>query len=88
MQINPNVSTGGVRSTPNRSPVPAGVSTKTDTVSLQQAGAIQTALQQTPDVRAAAVARATELARDPTYPPLATIKAIGNLLALPVQEQQ
>lgn len=43
--------------------------------------ALETALRQTPDLRADVVAKSKELVADKTYPPVETIKKIAVLLA-------
>ncbi|HUI06982.1 MAG TPA: hypothetical protein VL486_08230 [Verrucomicrobiae bacterium] len=52
-----------------------------DRASFHGTEALNSALQQTPDVRPDVVQRAREQASDVEYPPLKTIKAISELLA-------
>lgn len=66
----------GLQSAAQRS-VPAG----RDSLSLDQAGALQTALSDQPEIRSDVVERGRALAADPNYPSASVIGHVANLIA-------
>ncbi len=83
MEVTPNSGTGPAQRVTGKSPVtPRAKAAATDLASFRNTDAVNSALQQAPDIRPEAVQRATEQVADVQYPPLSTIKAISNLLAL------
>lgn len=89
MKVNPQTNTGAMTT----APVPAvkGSSSRpaaTDTVTIRDAETVNRALEQTPPARPEAVERAKELTQNVAYPPLETIEAIANLLAIKIEPDQ
>ena len=89
MEVNPNISTGPVARAGSKPPVTArGQSAQTDSVSLQDSETVNKAVQQTPDVRSEAVARARELVADVNYPSTEVIRGVSNLFAAKLGDNQ
>ena len=82
MQINPNSNIGAVASASAQPPVPAKAKSTGNVVSLSESQALNAAVSQTTDVRAAEVARAVHLVNDREYPPDAIMDGLAKLLAL------
>ena len=82
MEVKLNSGVGGVVPPSAHGIKPRHHRTTTDETSFQGYAALNGALEKTPDVRPAAVARAKELANDPKYPPTEAIRRIANLLAM------
>ncbi len=80
MRVNPNSEPLGVTGSPNRASarVPRLDNDETTLVSAQR---MDTALAQTPAVRAEKVAEAQKLVRDVSYPPEELINQLSALLA-------
>ena len=87
MEVNPNASANAVPRPTGKPPVTSKAAPRTDSVSLRGTEAIDSALQQVPDVRTEAVTKAAMLVGDVKYPPLQTINAISNLLAMNLDQQ-
>ena len=82
MEVNPNISAGAVQKVTAK-PV-ATTSAKaavTDSASFGRTDAVSSGLQQIPDVRADAVAKARSLLNDDNYPPQVVLNAISKLIA-------
>ena len=58
---------------------PAAV--QSDTLSTTNASRLKAALEQTPEIRPEVVARAEELAVNPSYPPIAIIEKLATMIA-------
>jgi hypothetical protein len=58
---------------PDRGPAP-------DSFSPEKSAALQAALQNQPAIRPEVVARARELAADPTYPSAAILRSVGQII--------
>jgi hypothetical protein len=89
MEVNLNINTGSVGGVGSRPPVkPRSEPARADSASFHDAEAVNRSLEQTPGVRAEAVARAQTLAADVQYPPLETITAIAKLLAIKLDSSE
>jgi hypothetical protein len=56
-------------------------------VAIENSRALTIALQETPEIRAEIVRRATELVGEPGYPPPETIRKISHLLAIQLDQE-
>jgi hypothetical protein len=82
MEVNPNTGTSAAQSVTAKPLVtPPVKAVAADSASFRQADAVNSALQQTPDVRADAIAKARTLVSDPSFPPLSMVNAISKLIA-------
>ena len=82
MQINPN---SRINWSPPLAPVQAtrtAPELERDRAAFDEIAKLKQALEGTPDVRPAVVARARKLLGDVNYPPMETIRKIGELLAV------
>jgi hypothetical protein len=81
MEVNTNFSAGGVGGTtaPGRSAPPAKAAAAPDYFA--GSSALTQALQNQPDSRPDAVARAKDLIADPNYPSPAALRQVASLLA-------
>ena len=81
MEVNTNISSGGVGGiTPPKWSAPAA-QRPVATDSFASSNAIDSALKNLPASRPDAVARARELVADPTYPSADTLRQVSSLLA-------
>ncbi len=82
MEVNPNISAGAVQKvTPKPIATISAKAAVTDSASFGRTDAVSSALQQIPDVRADAVAKARSLLNDDNYPPQVVLNTISNLIA-------
>lgn len=89
MEVNPNISAAtALRLGAKPAVTPRSNARVQDSASFGDAAAVDGAFQQTPDVRPEAVTRARALGSDVKYPPLETIRAIANLLAMKIDETE
>ena len=82
MEINPS---SRIPWSPAPTPVqaaPTAPDPERDSAAFEEIAKLQQALESTPDVRPAVVARARSLIGDVNYPPMETIQKIGDLLAV------
>jgi hypothetical protein len=87
MEVTPNAGTGPAQRVVGKQVrTQSAKAAASDSTSFREVNAIQSALQQTPDIRSQVVQRARaltggELTGGLRYPPLPTIQAISNLVA-------
>jgi hypothetical protein len=83
MEVSPNAGTGPAPKVTGKSLLASRLTpAASDAVSFRAAETVNSALRQTPDIRPEAVQRAAENVSNVQYPPLETIQAISNLLAI------
>ena len=82
MRIDSNSIAGQVAQTSVKPPAKTDTRQPADRAEFLQATALNSALAEAPTVRAAEVARAKELVKDPGYPPPYAITRIARLLAI------
>lgn len=81
MQVSPNNNTGPVPRIYGKPLAAKPGGDSSDSARFEAAAALERALSDTPEVRASEVERARDLIADKNYPPPATLKLIGSLLA-------
>ena len=87
MRVNPNNDTSEIIGGPSQAARrPARL--EQDNPTLTSDDKLSQALEQTPQVRAEAVARAKALVRDPAYPPQVLINKLAALLAVHLSTQE
>jgi len=87
MEIQFHVNVGSVGRTPPNKTVSREARSAQDEVALENARALQRALEETPQSRSEVVNRAAQLVGDVNYPPPETIQKISNLLALGLYQE-
>jgi hypothetical protein len=89
MEVNPNAGTSPLQGVTTKLPVvPPAKPQAGDSASFQGTDAVNSALQQTPDVRPEAVSRARALITDAQYPPQSMIHDISRLLAANLKQNE
>lgn len=86
MEINPNSRIAWSPSLPQVQATRTAPELERDRASFDEIENLKQALEGTPDVRQAVVARARSLLGDVNYPPMETIHKIGELLAVHFSE--
>ena len=84
MEVNPNISAGGVQNqkiTTKPAITPASKPAPSDSTSFRQSDAVEEAIETTPDVRSEAVEKARMLLNDTNYPTRSVITSISQLIA-------
>jgi hypothetical protein len=81
MEVNTNFSAGGVGGIAPQSTTARAAKTAAAPDPFASSSALESAVRNLPASRPEAVARARELAADPSYPPPGTLRQIAGLLA-------
>ena len=81
MQVNTNLNTASIAKVTTEAPVRTAPARPVSETEFSATDALNNALDQTPDVRPDAVARAANLVSDKDYPPLEIIRRLSRLFA-------